>query len=146
MSTSLKCQYGLRAMFELARHYGEGRIDIGDIAAAQAIPRRFLENIMNALRKGGFVESRRGRNGGFFLARKPEAISLGAILECLDGEIYSIECEGEPPHHECRLKGTCVFLPVWQEAKAALEAVYYNKTLQDLLDAERALYPSKYML
>lgn len=147
MSTSLKCQYGLRAMFELARHYGEGQIGIGEIAEVQAIPQRFLENIMNVLRRGGFVESRRGRHGGFFLARKPEEISLGDIVKFIDGEIYSIDCEGEERRpRQCRLRGACVFLPVWREAKAALESVYYSKTLQDLLDAEKALYPSDYVI
>ena len=69
MSVSLKCQYGLRALFELARRAGNGPTRIQEIAEAQAIPPRFLENILNQLRRGGFVESRRGKAGGFVLAR-----------------------------------------------------------------------------
>jgi Rrf2 family protein len=136
MGVSLKCQYGLRALFELARRHGDGLVGIPEIAEAQAIPRRFLENILNQLRQGGFVESRRGKGGGFMLSMAPSRITVGDIVQFIDGGIYDVACEGDKPLHNCRLKGTCVFLPVWQEARAALEAVYNNKTLQDLLDAD----------
>ena len=135
MSVSLKCQYGLRALFELSRRYGEGLVGIPEIAGAQAIPQRFLENIMNQLRQGGFVESRRGKGGGFTLARSPESITVGDIIQFIDGGIYGVGCMGDRPLHQCRLQGACVFLPVWLEAKAALESVYHSRTLQDLLDA-----------
>ena len=133
MSVSLKCQYGLRALFELARRYGDGLVGIPEIAETQAIPQRFLENIMNQLRQGGFVESKRGKGGGFVLARSPEAVTVGDIVNFIDGGIYDVECVGDRPIHQCRLKGSCVFLPVWLEAKAALEAVYHSRTLQDLV-------------
>ena len=67
MSVSLKCQYGLRALFELARRTGSAPTRIQEIAEAQASPPRFLDNILNQLRRGGFVDSRRGKAGGFAL-------------------------------------------------------------------------------
>ncbi|MDR2162008.1 MAG: Rrf2 family transcriptional regulator [Desulfovibrio sp.] len=136
MGVSLKCQYGLRALFELSRRWGEGLVRIPEIAEAQAIPLRFLENILNQLRQGGFVESRRGKGGGFVLSRPPSTISLAQIVTFIDGEIFNLDCEGDPPLHHCRLRGSCVFLPVWREARAALQAVYEGKTLQDLLEAD----------
>lgn len=136
MAVSLKCQYGLRALFELSGRWGEGLVRIPEIAQAQAIPERFLENILNQLRQGGFVESRRGKGGGFMLTRAPSLITLAEIIEFVDGQIYSIDCEGSRPLHHCRFKGNCVFLAVWREARNALIRVYAGKTLQDLLDAQ----------
>ena len=63
----------------------------------------------------------------------------------LDTTTHNKQDEERRPR-QCRLRGACVFLPVWREAKTALEAVYYSKTLQDLLDAESALYPSDYVI
>lgn len=137
MGVSLKCQYGVRALFELSRRWGEGLVRIPEIAATQAIPARFLENILNQLRQGGFVESRRGKGGGFMLSRPPSTITLGEIITFMDGQIYSVDCEGEQPLHPCRLRGSCVFMEIWREARDALEQVYNQKTLQDLLDAEK---------
>jgi Rrf2 family protein len=137
MGVSLKCQYGLRALFELSRRRGHGLVRIPEIAEAQAIPVRFLENILNQLRQGGFVESRRGKGGGFMLSRAPSTVTIAQIVTFIDGQIYSLDCEGETPLHRCPFRGACVFLPVWREARAALEAVYANKTLQDLLEEDQ---------
>jgi len=63
MRVSQKCQYAIRAIFELAKHYGEGTLKTADIAKAQAIPARFLEVILSELRQAAFVESRRGKAG-----------------------------------------------------------------------------------
>lgn len=71
MSVSQKCQYALRAVFELARRRGEKPTSIREIAEAQAIPAKFLELILTQLRKGGLVESRRGIHGGYLLAVWP---------------------------------------------------------------------------
>ena len=136
MSVSLKCQYGLRALFELSLRYGDGLVRIPEIAQAQAIPLRFLEAILNQLRQGGFVESRRGKGGGFTLAKAPAAVSVADIVSFIDGEIYSIDCEGNTAH-KCRFTGNCVFMPLWQQARAALEAVYGSCSLQDLVDASK---------
>jgi Rrf2 family protein len=134
MGVSIKCQYGLRALFELSRRWGQGLVRIPEIARIQAIPERFLENILNQLRQGGFVESRRGKGGGFVLSRPPSSITVEELISFLDGQIYRMDCEGDQPVHPCPLKGDCVFLPLWQEARLALENVYRGKTLQDLVD------------
>ncbi|MDR2124588.1 MAG: Rrf2 family transcriptional regulator [Desulfovibrio sp.] len=148
MGVSLKCRYGLRALYELARHWGGGRlVRIPSIAEAQAIPERFLENILNQLRGGGFVDSRRGRGGGFILARPPAAITMAEIITFIDGQIYDVDCEGEHPIHKCRFRSSnCVFLPVWREARQCLENVYAAKTLQDLLDVDAGWSTADYSI
>ena len=141
MSVSLKCQYGLRALFELARRTGSGPTRIQEIADAQAIPPRFLENILNQLRRGGFVESRRGKAGGFVLARPAGQITTLDVIRFLDGPVHPFDCEGESPTRKCSLGPDCVFMPLWQRARQALEDVYGSTSLQDLLDAQAANIP-----
>jgi Rrf2 family cysteine metabolism transcriptional repressor len=80
MQISQKCQYALRAVFELAVRTKEGPIKVGVIAEAQAIPTRFLEVILNQLKRGGFVESRRGNAGGYALAKSPAELTMGDII------------------------------------------------------------------
>jgi len=134
MSISVKCQYGLRALLELAKRKDQGLVRLHDVARAQAIPRRFLENILNQLRLGGFVESRRGKDGGFMLLKPPARISVHDVITFIDGPIYPIECAGVTPLKKCSFYGNCVFSSLWDEARQALETVYRQKTLQDLLD------------
>lgn len=144
MSVSVKCQYALRSLFELAKRRGNGLTPIQEIAAAQALPVRFLENILNQLRQGGFVESRRGKKGGFTLARSPSDITVLEIVSFIDGPVYAFDCEGFVPLKQCPLGPGCVFMPLWQKARQALEAVYADTTLQDLLHAEYACTATYY--
>ena len=137
MSVSVKCQYGLRALFELAKRKDSGLVRLQDVAEAQEIPQRFLENILNQLRQGGFVDSRRGKDGGFMLMKPPSRISILDVVTFIDGPIYSVECSGKTPLRKCSFYGTCVFNSLWDEARSALEAVYSKRTLQDLLDEAR---------
>jgi Rrf2 family protein len=133
-----KCQYALRALFELAKREKEGIVRSGDIAAQQAIPKRFLEVILHQLRQGGFVDSQRGKEGGFFLARPAASITVGEIIRFIDGPMSPVDCQLDRPHGQCSLKGCCVFMGLWDEARDALERVYDTKTLKDLVDREEA--------
>ncbi len=90
MSVSQKCQYALRAVFELASRHGDAPTSIREIAQAQAIPPKFLELILVQLRKAGFVESRRGAHGGYFLAVGPAALTVGEIIRFIDGPIAPV--------------------------------------------------------
>ncbi len=139
MSVSLKCQYGLRALFELAKREGQGLTRLTEIAEQQAIPPRFLENILNQLRQGGFVESRRGKDGGFLLMRPARDITVGEIVRFIEGPIHPVGCAGENPAHKCPLMGHCVFMSLWDEARVALESVYDSKTLKDLVEEDKLL-------
>lgn len=77
MLLSQTCQYALRAVFEMAKRSGGGPIKIDAIARAQSIPPRFLAAILNQLKQGGFVESRRGADGGYRLRQAPDNLSVG---------------------------------------------------------------------
>ena len=142
MSVSLKCQYALRALFELAKRQESGLVTVADIASRQAIPPRFLENILNQLRGGGFVSSTRGTNGGYVLARPAKEIAVGEIIRFIEGPMHPVDCVGDKPAHKCPLKGNCVFMSLWDDARKALEAVYDSRTLQHLVDDEAKMTPA----
>lgn len=138
MWVTQKCQYALRALFELAKNEQRGIVRSGDIAERQAIPKRFLEVILHQLRQGGFVDSQRGKEGGFFLSRPAASISVGEVIRFIDGPMTPVACQRNQPHSQCDLKGGCVFISLWDEARDALERVYDTKTLKDLVDREQA--------
>src|SRR5579872_5670889 len=85
MNLSVKSGYALQALFDLATQIQGRPVKIADIARRQKIPQKFLELILASLKQGGFVESRRGAEGGYLLARRPEAISVGDVLRFVEG-------------------------------------------------------------
>ena len=138
MLISQRCQYALRAVFELAKQHGRGPVKIDDIAAPQAIPPRFLAAILNQLKQAGFVESRRGSEGGYLLARSPASLTVGQLIRFVEGPVGPVECMVGSATDRCPLRGSCVFLSMWEEAKQAVENVYDRTTFEDLMDRESA--------
>jgi Rrf2 family transcriptional regulator, cysteine metabolism repressor len=139
MQVSQKCQYTLRALFELAKRGGAEPVAAAEIADAQAIPSRFLELILQDLRSRGMVESRRGNKGGYALAISPKTTSVGDVIRAVDGPLAPVKCVAGRSDESCRLKKTrCAFMGVWERARKAMEEVYDNTTLQNLIDDERA--------
>ena len=133
INISQKCQYGLRAVFELARRpIGKPR-KIGEIAAAQSIPPRFLESILNTLKQAGVVASRRGANGGYLLAVPPSELTAGKVIALLEGPIQPVKCLAGGGA-DCPLRGKCSFLEMWKKAGSAMEDVFENTTFQNLLE------------
>jgi Rrf2 family cysteine metabolism transcriptional repressor len=142
MAVSRKCQYAVRAVFELARRYGQGPIKIQEIATAQAIPLPFLEGILSELKQAGFLVSVRGKKGGYSLNRPPGEVTFGEVVRFVEGPLNPVDCTGEGGAPPCPLTATCVFLPVWQEAEEAVSAVYDGVTFQDLLDRAERMCPA----
>ena len=85
MNTSVKGEYALQAIFDLAANASPDPVKIAEIAQRQRIPQKFLELILASLKQGGFVESRRGAEGGYLLARRPESITVGEVLRFVEG-------------------------------------------------------------
>ncbi len=85
MHITVKGEYALKALFDLASRARGEPVKIGDIARRQAIPQKFLELILAGLKQGGFVQSRRGAEGGYLLARRPEHIMVGEVLSFVEG-------------------------------------------------------------
>ena len=135
--TSKRNQYALRAIFELAKHIGEGPTKISEIAEAQAIPLRFLEVILNQLKGSGLVDSKRGFYGGYFLTRSPEKITVGEILRFMQGTGSQAECIACVSKANCPFNGNCAFSSMWHEVKDAIFRVYDATTIRDLLANEK---------
>ena len=108
-----KSQYALRGVFELAKRFGQGPVKVAEIADSQAIPHRFLEVILNQLKQAGFLDSRRGSEGGYLLTRHPGRITVGEVIRFMQGEVGPVECVAGSSKDRCRLYGDCVFLPMW---------------------------------
>src|ERR1041384_151238 len=92
MRISHRCEYALRALFELAKSSREGPVRIEDIARRQTIPKKFLANLLVQLKRGRFVQSKKGPEGGYYLARSPRQINVGEVVRLLDGPIAPIQC------------------------------------------------------
>ncbi len=133
MALSQKCQYAVRAMFELARHEEGQLVTLRDISERQHIPARLLENVMAELRQGGFVKAKRGKDGGFTLGRSAGEISVGEIVRYMESSLMPVACVSG---HACPLQGQCVFLDLWDEAKEAMVAVLDRRKLLDLVAEE----------
>ena len=133
MSLSQKCQYAVRAVYELARRrQGSELTTIAHIARAQAVPARFLETILSQLRQAGFVEARRGVQGGYLLRVAPKDLTVGEVIRSIDGPQDPVRCtngQDEP----CQLVGRCVFMKLWQDASSAAAKVYQT-TFHDLME------------
>jgi Rrf2 family protein len=98
---SNKAKYGLKALIHLAGAEGQGQCLAGDIARDNNIPRKFLDAILVELRNAGIVNSRKGKNGGYVLARPSEKITVGQIIRILDGPLAPIACASKTAYQRC---------------------------------------------
>lgn len=137
LTPTKKGQYALRAIYELAKRDGQGPTKISAIAAAQAIPHRFLEVILHQLKGSGLVVSKRGFYGGYVLAKPPQEITVGDVLRYVQKELAGAQCVACVSQQECPFFGDCAFSSLWHKVKTAAFQIYDDTTLQDLLDNER---------
>ena len=137
MQVSQKSQYALRAIFELAKRRGQGPVKIAEIAKAQAIPERFLEAILSQLKQARFVESHRGSEGGYVLVRSPEDLTVGEVMEFVQGPVGPIACLiAKSEASKCSLHGHCIFRGMWEKLQHAISNVYNSTTFHDLVTQE----------
>ncbi len=138
MNVSSRCYYALRAIYTLAGHHEERPMKIADIAEEQRIPLRFLEAILNQLKGGGFVQSRRGAEGGYKLARPADKLTVGEVIRFIDGPIAPVDCVSQSRPKECEFHGECAFFGFWCRVRAALSGVVDQTTFADLIKENEA--------
>jgi Rrf2 family protein len=131
MRITYKGDYALKTILDLAIHYGNSPITIHDLAKRADIPIKFLEQILLDLKRGGFVESRRGKVGGYLLAKDPIEISVGDVIRFIDGPLEPIACL-EKHYSGCKDTYKCVFKSIWQDVTQAISNTVDNITFRDL--------------
>jgi Rrf2 family protein len=125
LNISVKGEYALQAIFDLASQRPGEPVKIADIARRQRIPQKFLELILAGLKQGGFVESRRGAEGGYLLARTAESITVGEVLRFVEGPLHG--------KGRSRKKTDTPFTAMWNDVDRAVSGIVDRTTFADLL-------------
>ena len=131
MKLSTKIRYGARAMLELASHYGEGPIELREIARMQDISMKYLEQVIIPLRTAGLVKSVRGSKGGYSLGRPPAEICLNDVVETLEGPINLVDCLSDSK--ACKRSSFCVTRDIWADVAEAFHRVLKAITLEEMV-------------
>jgi Rrf2 family transcriptional regulator, cysteine metabolism repressor len=136
VQVSAKGDYATRAVLDLALNYDKnGTVSrIQTIAERQNIPVKYLENILLTLNRAGIVRSRRGNQGGYYLARAPQEISVGEVIRIVDGPLAPISCASTTAYEACPEEAACGLRSVWLEARNALANVLDKTTFEDVLE------------
>ena len=122
-------------MLELASRYGEGPIELKEIARRENISLKYLEQVIVPLRTAGLVKSVRGSKGGYLLAKPPSEVCLKDLVEILDGPIHLIECLNDP--RVCQKISSCVTRDIWKEVSEAIHGIFHSITLEDMVKRRR---------
>ncbi len=141
MRLSTRGEYALRALLVLGLNYERPVIRIQEISHQQNIPKRFLEQILNELKTGGFVQSRRGVTGGYRLATRPEDITLAAVVRHIEGPLAPVKCVSEHFYEKCSCpdEARCAVRNVMKEIYDAVVSIAERVTLAELCRRSRRL-------
>jgi len=129
---SKRTQYSLRALYALTRQYGAGPVLITNLAHDEAIPKKFLEQILLALKSGGLVASKKGKGGGYVLAKSPEKITIGSVIRAIEGPLAPLPCASETQFRkcdECPDIQTCGTQMVMRRVRDAMAGILDETTL-----------------
>lgn len=134
MKLSTKGRYGLRAFIDIAVHSEEEPVSLASVAVRQNISISYLEQLMTKLRKAGLIESVRGANGGYILAKKAGNISVGEVLRALEGELMPVECAAlEEGAEHCAVESCCSTKIVWKKINDSLNETVNNIFIDELV-------------
>ena len=133
MKLSTRSRYGTRMMLDLANHYDEGPIQIGDVAKREDISVKYLEQLIIPLKKASLIESVRGPKGGHMLAKPPEEITIGEIVRVLEGGVTLTPCIIDPD--VCEKSNKCLTRGIWEEATQVMVDALNASTLAKVIEA-----------
>ena len=141
MKLSLRGEYALRALIVLGQNYGSGVTRIHTISEQQNIPQGFLAQILNDLKSGHFVESRRGVAGGYRLARPPSEITLAPVIRHIEGALAPVSCVSEKFYKPCSCpnEAQCAVRSVMAEVRNAILDVVDHVSIADLCERQNKL-------
>jgi Rrf2 family protein len=139
MLLSKKTRYAMMAMIKLAKEFGKGPIMIGAIAKSENIPQRFLENILLELKNLGFLGSKLGKSGGYFLLKNPVEVTLSDIVRHFEGTIAMLSCVSEKSYQPCEFckdEALCKIRKTFKAVRDSTFEILGKTTLKDLSTAE----------
>ncbi|HYD29933.1 MAG TPA: Rrf2 family transcriptional regulator [Azospirillaceae bacterium] len=137
---SQKAKYALRALMMLAERADDDLVLISEIAEQENVPKKFLEAILLELRKHGILDSKRGKSGGYRLARSPEQITFGEVIRILDGHLAPLPCASVTayrPCDDCGDPATCTVRWLMREVRDSISEVLDRRTLSDAVHHRR---------
>ncbi|MCY3024342.1 MAG: Rrf2 family transcriptional regulator [Planctomycetota bacterium] len=132
---SKRTKYALKAMLALADQYEKGPVLIADLAEREGIPKKFLEQILLDLKNAGFIQSKKGKGGGYFLRRRPREIRLGQIIRMFDGPLALLPCVSQTAYQrcsECRDERTCGIRLIMKDVRDATAHILDNTSVADV--------------
>lgn len=132
MMISTKGRYALRVMLDLAKNSSKEYISLTEISERQGISVKYLELVVSILNRAGYVNSMRGKNGGYKLSRSPEDYTVGSILKLTEGNLSPVNCLNNGVS-DCKNSDICLTLPLWRELDSIIDNYLENVTLQDLI-------------
>jgi Rrf2 family protein len=132
MRVSKRTDYALRALFTLVDHFGGAPIPIRELARRNDVPKRFLEQIMLALKSQGWVDSVAGIRGGYLIAKNPAKITMGEVVRHFDGILAPIDCVSVTGYKRCSQESVCRFRRVFFDARNYVAGVMDRSTLADV--------------
>lgn len=135
MMVSTKGRYALRIMLDLAQQKGNGFVSLSNVSDRQGVSVKYMEAIVAVLNRTGFVESQRGKDGGYRLKRAPSSYTVGSILKLTEGSLAPVACL-DCATSDCDRADSCLTLPMWQHLDAIIDEYLERITLQDLLDGK----------
>jgi Rrf2 family protein len=141
-----KTKYALKALQVLAKEYGQGPVLISEIARREGISPKFLELILLELKNQGIVQSKKGKGGGYFLARPPHSISYGKVIRIIEGPLAPLPCVSRTSYmrcRECRDERTCGIRIIMKDVRDATAQILDSTTLADVLKRVEAMVQGK---
>lgn len=132
MQLSTRGRYGLKAMYELALHHGEGPTALNEIAERQKISQSYLEQLFLTLRKDELIKSVRGAHGGYLLDREPKDITVGEVLRSLEGSMSPTKCL-DTSNEDCNQNNECATRFIWEKLKNSIDEVIDGISLEDMM-------------
>lgn len=145
MKISTKGRYAVRMMLDLALHNTGEYISLKDISRRQEITVKYLEQIVTALTRNGFLRSQRGNNGGYRLARSPKEYTVGDILRATEGSLVPVACMEDNPN-QCARSADCAVLPFWEGLARVIDHYVDSVTLEDLMEQSSQMAGNDYSI
>jgi Rrf2 family cysteine metabolism transcriptional repressor len=139
MMFSTRSEYGVRVMIQLGRRHGTGPVSLAEVAESEQLPLAYLEQLVARLRKADLVTSTRGAHGGYELAREPDAITMAAVVQALEGPLAPMQCLTDPVtsrvlcNHELDADENCATKLLWTRVQAGMIRALEHTTLAELV-------------